>query len=149
MPRFNFRLQTLLRLREQLRDQRREELAKAFQADAMLADRRDSATLRLVALKEDYRAASGVGEVRVDRLLVSQRCEVALRVEIRQIEEQRRVLAEEIEKRRAALVEADRQVRVLEKLKAKQYERFLHEERLRENKEIDEVAGRKKVHAAV
>ncbi len=149
MPRFDFRLQTLLRLREQLRDQRREELAKAFQADAILADRRDAVNQRLVALKAEYRAASGVGEVHVERLLISQRCEVALRVEIGHVDEQRRMVAEEIEKRRAALVEADRQVRVLEKLKAREYERFVHDERLRENKEIDEIAGRKKACAAV
>ena len=133
-----------MRLREQGRDQCREELAKAIHADNILSGRQESAEGRLNALKHEYRAAAGVGEVRVERLLDNQRCEVALRVELQQVMEQRRLLAEEIEKRRAALVEADRQVRILEKLKEKQYERFAREEQLRELKEMDEIAGRPK-----
>jgi flagellar export protein FliJ len=46
----------------------------------------------------------------------------------------------EIERRREVLVEADRDVRVLEKLREKQTERHRYEENRREIRQLDEVA---------
>ena len=48
-------------------------------------------------------------------------------------------MAAEIERRRQALVEADREVRVLEKLRERQLEQHRREEELRETKRLDEV----------
>ena len=50
-------------------------------------------------------------------------------------------MAAEIERRRQALVEADREVRVLEKLRQRQAEQHRREEELREAKRLDEVAA--------
>ena len=51
-------------------------------------------------------------------------------------------MAEEIERRRQTLVQANRDVRVLEKLREKQAGRHRQEEDRRETKVLDEVAGR-------
>ncbi len=50
-------------------------------------------------------------------------------------------MATEIERRRQALVEADREVRVLEKLRERQAEQHRREEDLQEAKRLDEVAA--------
>ncbi len=60
-----------------------------------------------------------------------------------QLDGQRETLATEIEHRRLALVEANREVRVLEKLREKQVTRHRRDENRRETKVLDEVAGRR------
>jgi flagellar FliJ protein len=88
-----------------------------------------------------FGAAPCPGRVEIDRLLHAQRFEVVVRGELDGLRQQTRMLDEEIERRRLALVEADRQLRVLEKLKEKQQERFRREQDRREMKELDEMAA--------
>src|SRR5687768_2386497 len=115
MPPFRFRLQTLARPHQAARDERRAELADALRVDDALRD-------QLAELDENRRLAQriqtlGAGPVDVDRLLEAQRYEASVIGEIRHVEDQRTRVAEEIERRRAALVEADRQVKLLDKLR--------------------------------
>jgi flagellar protein FliJ len=56
---------------------------------------------------------------------------------------QRKQLAVEIERRREALLAANREVRVLEKLRDHQMERYREEENRRDIKRLDEVAGQR------
>jgi len=142
MARFRFRLATLLRLREAVRDQRREELAEAYRVDELLATQLARVAEQLDSLGEQCRRAAGPGQVDVDRLLEAQRYELALRARQRQLQQQRRNVAEEIERRRETLAEADREVRVLEKLRKRQAARHQYEENRREIKLLDEVAQR-------
>jgi flagellar protein FliJ len=140
MPRFQFRLATLLKLREATRDGRRAELAEAYRADDILGERLEQLHGELGDLMAECRKAAGPGAVNIDRLIESQRYEIALRVYEKQLLEQRRRLAAEIERRRAALIEADREVRVLEKLREHQLERARDEENRRDIKRLDEIA---------
>jgi flagellar export protein FliJ len=55
---------------------------------------------------------------------------------------QRARVAEELERRRETLVEADREVKVLEKLKAARRAEYDQAERRAEVKRLDEAAGR-------
>jgi flagellar protein FliJ len=142
MPPFRFRLQTLARLHEAARDERRAELADALRVDDALGE-------QLAELEENRLLARkiqtlGAGPVDVDRLLEAQRYEGALVGEIRHVEDQRRRVAEEVERRRAALVEADRQVKVLEKLRESQHAEHAAAESAAEMKMFDEVAGRRR-----
>jgi len=52
------------------------------------------------------------------------------------------LLAEEIERRRQALVAADREVRLLEKFREKLQLRHRQEEAVADMKELDDLAGR-------
>lgn len=141
MARFQFRLATLLKLREALRDERRAQLAEALRLSDELQLRRDE-------IDELLRGAQGSqvvapGAVNVDRLLDATRYDVVLRVEKAQIEGQQATVAAEIEKRRQALVAADREVRSLELLRETQRERHNAEEESKARKELDEIASRR------
>ena len=141
MAKFRFRLATLLKLREATRDERRAELAQAYQADAFLEQQQDRLQRELAGLVLQSRKVSGPGTLDVDQLLQTQRYELFLRARQSQLADQRGTVAEEIERRRQILVEADREVRVLEKLRQRQLERHREEEGRREMKILDEVAG--------
>ena len=146
MPRFKYRLATLLKIREGARDERRAELATAYLAEQKLHERRNAVQSELDEhLAEQQRDAAG-GNVNVDRLLNTHRYQLVLRAEIAVLDRQDEMLAVEIEKRRQALVAADREVRALEKLRESQHQRFRQAELLAENKQLDEVASRGQHH---
>jgi flagellar export protein FliJ len=137
-----FPLATLLKLRESVRDERRRHLAEALRADELAQARIDELERELADLRQEFRTASEAGPLNVDRLLDAQRYELLLEFEQAMIEQKRAQVAEEIEKRRAALVLADRDVRALEILRERQVARARQEEQKAENRELDEVAGR-------
>jgi flagellar protein FliJ len=140
MARFQFRLAALLQLREAVRDERRSHLAEAFRlADSLEAQRRQFLD-NLHELNQQRSVATGL--IDVDRLLAASRYEAVLMLEIRNLERQQAAVATEIEKRREALVEADRDVRSLEQLREAQHERHREEQERRSMKVLDEVALR-------
>jgi flagellar protein FliJ len=138
-----FRLTTLLKLREATRDERRSELADAYRADDILCERLSQLRQEMAGLVEGCRRAILPGTVNIDLLIESQRYDVMLRAYEKQLLEQQRRLAAEIERRRLALVEADRDVRMLERLRERQAERERAEEQRREAKRLDEIAQRR------
>jgi len=140
MQPFRFRLATLLRLREAARDERRSALAEAFQVDDLLRRQREGVAEELQRLKTLCRVAAGPGQVDVDRLVEAHRFELALRAHGKALDRQREAVAAEIERRRQALAEANRDVRVLEKLRERQAGRHRKEQDRRERKQLDEVA---------
>ena len=143
MAKFKFRLATLLRLREATRDERRLQLAEAYQVDDVLRERLDGVSQQLTGLRDRCRECCRPGKVDVDQLVDAQRFELALKAQSSQIHQQREAVAVEIGRRREVLVEANRDVRVLEKLREKQAARHRREEDRRETKVLDEVAGRR------
>ena len=149
MAKFKFRLATLLRMREADRDERRGELAEAYQADEIMEKQQQGLEANLAELAAKYREAVAPGPVCVDRLVDTQRFEILLRAQRQHLLQQREVVAEEIERRRARLVEANREVHVLEKLKERQMQHYREEEGRRELKVLDEVAGTKKLREEV
>jgi flagellar FliJ protein len=142
MPKFKYRLATLLRIREAARDERQIELAEAYHADDVLRQHEEQITAEIAGLKESCREAMAPGTVDVDRVLTSQRYEMLLRAHGVQLGKQREQVGAEIERRRQLLVQANREVRVLEKLRERQVERHRDEEARREVKLLDEVGGR-------
>lgn len=140
MSAYRFRLATVLRLRQSERDQRRGELAEAYRVADLLARQADQLARELDGLRRQQRCAVGPGAINVDLLVDSQRYEVALRFRQGQLKRQQASVAEEIERRRAALVEADRQVRTLELLRDRQEQQFRRNEERREMQRLDEVA---------
>ena len=141
MSAYRFRLETLLRLRIAERDQRRAELAKALRAEQVLleelrqveADRADAAVV--------LRQRSTPGAADVDALLRTNRYQHVLKARRSQLEAQIEQVRAEAERRRLALVEADRQVRVLEKLRERQQAAYRTRQSQLEVKQLDEVAA--------
>lgn len=140
MKKFSFRLQPLVRVREAVRDERRGQLAEALGIQAALAERRQALTNLLGEARLGHTAPAG--RVDVDRLLDAERYEMLLLAESRQLAQQEASVAAEVEKRRQALVWADQDVRVLEKLRDAQRLRWQGAMAREEMNELDEIAGR-------
>lgn len=142
MSRFRFRLDPLLRLRQSVRDEKRSELAEAFRAEEALRQRIKELELELSQIKQNYRRSGLPGTVDVDRLIDAQRYELVMLAQRQTLAQHEQSLSQEIDRRREALVAADREVRVLEKLReVKQQEHRFEEQRL-ETKVLDEVGNR-------
>ncbi len=122
MARFLFRLDPLLKLRQARRDECRAALAEALRVDEVLRKQLDGLARELEALREFCRRKSAPGGLDIDRLVEAQRYELVTRGQQQNVSQQRQTVAAEIERRRQALVEADREVRVLEKLCERQAE---------------------------
>jgi len=142
MKPFQFRLATLLKLREAVRDDRRARLAEAFQAAEVLEQRFDELQTQQTALRTQYAAANAPGNVAVEQLLDVQRYELIVASEQKVIAEQQQQLEKEIDQRREALRVADQDVRILEKLREKQQTSHRQQLEKEEAKTFDEIASR-------
>ena len=145
MSKFKFRLATLLRLREATRDERRTELAEAYRVDDVLQKQIEYVGKEMDWLRHRCRKAAKPGIVNVDGLVDSVRYELMLCSQQNQLGRQREAVGKEIERRRQELLVADRDVRVLEKLRQKQAQRHLSEQNRQEIKLLDETAQRRVV----
>ncbi len=142
MAKFKFRLETLLRLREATRDERRSELAKAYQAEGIIENQRRHIAAELDELERQSRRACAPGPLDLDQLLEARRYELVLRAQAREARQRHEAVQAEVQRRREAVVDANRQVRVLEGLREKQLQRHRQEENRLQIKQLDEVAGR-------
>ncbi len=149
MATFKFRLATLLRLRETARDDRRSELAEAFRVDDALSEQVDDIERKRVQVRRECQQAASPGTVDIDRLVEAQRFELSLKAQRGNLDQQRQAVAEEIQRRRDRLIEANREVRVLEKLRGKQETRHRRDENRREVKVLDEVAAQRAAREVV
>ncbi|HEX3998325.1 MAG TPA: flagellar export protein FliJ [Pirellulales bacterium] len=140
MANFQFRLATLLRLREAWRDERRAHLADAQRAEQLILERIATIDDELTAGRRQYVDAARARSVDVDLLTDLARYEMILKAQRQSADQQRQAVVAEMQKRRAALVAADRDVRVLEKLRDSQQQRHDEEEALKEFKRLDELA---------
>src|SRR5262245_10867152 len=137
---FRFRLETLLRLRLAERDQRRTDLAKALRAEEMLRGEERTLEGQQIEAAARSRQLKSPGAANVDALLETHRYEVVLAAQRRQLKQQFAQVEAETERRRQALVEADRQLRVLEKLRERQAAAWKKENERQEVKQFDELA---------
>jgi flagellar FliJ protein len=142
MARFRYRLATLLRLKESARDERRAQLAEAYRAAEILVERLREVDEEIAATRGHAQELARSGKVDIDYLLNSHRYERVLGMQRKVIEQQQQQIAAEVERRRLALVEADREVRVLEKLREKKLHEHLQREDRRDQKLMDELAAR-------
>lgn len=142
MGRFEFRFETLLKLRYADRRQRRMELAQALQAEQILEQQISALAEEEQEIRSRCCTAAGPGRVDVDELLDIHRYTAILKARAELLRDQQTRLKAEIDRRRQILVEADRQARLLEKLRERQLEQYRAEETRRETKELDEVAQR-------
>lgn len=142
MPVFKFRLATLQRLRESDRDEKRGHLAEAQRAEQIVIERIAAIESEIEQIREQCVTATRPGKVNVDLLMESQRFELILKMERQTAEQQQKLVAAEVQKRRDALVAIDREVRVLEKLKETQLDRHRQDEEKHDMQQLDEIAGR-------
>jgi flagellar FliJ protein len=143
MAKFRFRLATLQKLREIQRDELRSKLAEAVQAQQILEEQLAQVAGDIQSLLEVRRSAVQSSTLQVDPLLEAQRYQGVLYAQQDKMREQIRLLSAEVERRRQAMVEADRHVKVLEKLHERKLAEHHAKQLVAETKVLDEVAARR------
>jgi len=140
MSKFQFRLESLLRIRESARDQCHAQLAESRRAEEELRIQLERSRMERQRLQQDCRKAAGPGELDVDWLAEAHRYALSLLDRETELLRQMQIVAEEIDRRREALLQADRKVHVLEKLREHRLENHRREQERQDAKHLDEVA---------
>ena len=140
MAKYQFRLETLQKVREVRRNEDRASLAEAFRAEQVLAENQAELAAEAEELKALRRAATAGPYTDVNQLLEVQRYELLLKAQSQELAKQAVLLAAETERRRQVLVESDREVRVLELLDERHQREFQREQLRQETKLLDETA---------
>jgi flagellar protein FliJ len=141
MPKTKFRLGTLLRLRENYRDELRSRLAQAIHAANLLSEQQQLVKQEFSQLHTCQRMALAGETANVNQLVDVQRHLLMLRTQEETMLKQSEILQAEIERRRLAVVEADRQVRILEKLRERKQLEIRQQQMRAEIKQFDEIAS--------
>ena len=129
-----------MKLREAERQQRRIELADAFHAESILHEQAAQLEQEIRDVEQRSRVISSPGRVHVDRVLDTHRYKLILKSQIMVLSQKEAQLQTEIERRRAVLAAADRDVRVLDKLRERKREEHDAAESRRESRQLDDFA---------
>ncbi len=140
MAGFKFRLKAVATLREQARDRVAEALAEVQEAQRIVNEQIQQLDLEIDDARRQRHNAS-MGLVKVERLLLVQRHQLMLESQREQAVQQLQLLNEEQERRRALLIEAEKEVKAMEKLEATQRLRWEEDQLVAEQKQIDEWAS--------
>jgi flagellar FliJ protein len=140
MAKYQFRLATLQKVREARRTQQRQSLAEAYRAEQVLAENREALAAEEIGLRKLQRSATQGKYLDVNMLLEAQRYELLLKARSLELSKQATLLAAETERRRQLLVEADREVKVLELLDKRHREEHNRRRQQQELKQLDEAA---------
>jgi flagellar export protein FliJ len=141
MNKYRFRLETVKKLRVAHRDQQLAALADGYRAVQILAERQEALASEAVELRDLQRSALASPYTNVNQLVDAQRYESMLQAQEKHLAEQSARLAVEVERRRLIAVEADRGVRVLEKLDERRRADHRRQQERTEHKQLDEVAA--------
>jgi flagellar protein FliJ len=139
MSRYKFRLQSVLDLQTMQRDQKRGELAEAFGILHALELRRAELNAQQQELQGLYRTPHGECQMDVQRVVELQRYEQVLRGLLEELSVQDAYWAQETQCRQANLEQADREVKVLEKIDQRQRQERRQRQRNRVVQELDEI----------
>jgi flagellar export protein FliJ len=140
MRAFKFRLQAVSKLRTQVRDKAAEALGAVLESIRIVREQISHLDREIQEAKRLRHAASS-GAIRVDRLLTVQRHQFMLESQRDQIQAHLELLQQEEERRRYTLLEAEKELRVLEKLEEKQYKQWEMDQLAADQKQIDEWAA--------
>ena len=140
MP-FTFRLDPLISIRDNFLKEKQAALAQVYEIRRIVEEKRLEIEKNIEANLQSAREMLHSGTVNVNFLLGLRQHDAFL---VTQREENLRhiaLLEEEIERRRNAVIEANKELKIIEKLKEKKHEEYLAEERRKETREMDEIAG--------
>ncbi len=138
---YQFRLETVRRLRQSQRDDLRGQLADGYLAAEKIADEIQRIEAEITSERAKQTQSVAASHLNVNQLLDSQRYEVVLRSQQADLQKKAKLVEEEIERRRQAVVVAEREVKVLDTLDDRQRERSKTEANREEQKLSDEMAG--------
>ena len=141
---FKFRLEPLIIIRDNELKKCQAELAKGYEALRILEENLQEVEKQLAEGIAAVRNLMQAGQiVNVDYLLGFRREEMFLRAKQDDLKQKMQIIDEYIERCRAAVVTANKELKIVEKLKEKRYEKYLDEENKKDTKRMDEIAGNK------
>ncbi|RCS41376.1 hypothetical protein DTL42_22720 [Bremerella cremea] len=140
MATFRFRLETYLRLKIAARDQCRAELAEVLRAEEQLKQQQVEIAEEIDGQHDYIRQATQSGSVNLDLITAAQRQVMFLKAADQEKQMLMKQLLPHIQQRRQALIDADHEVRTLEKLKEQKQVQHLQRESALEAKQMDEIA---------
>ena len=141
MAKYAFRLKAVEKVRAARRDQSRAALADAFRAEQVLAENQADVTKEQAELQDLQRTAASGQYLDITRLIDAQQYSLVLRARQQELARHEAMLEVETERRRLALVEAERDVRVMELLDKRHRIAHQRREQRLETKQIDEIAA--------
>ncbi len=142
MSQFHFRLRSLETLRRQTRERCQLELAGAVSDRQRLVEERDAIDRKLDRLQSGLRAGVAPGRINLAQLAAAGDFERCLQAEHERLCQVAIALEAEVARRRADLIDADREVKALEKLCQLRHEQYLAGERRSAGKALDDAAVR-------
>lgn len=142
MARFDFRLQTLLTLRNHERARRRAELAAALAQENEINERRRLLEIELAGQRQYVRAGTALGRIALENLQSAAAYERVLRDQMAQVAASHEAAAGRAIQAQQALTEAESEVRALEKLRERQFGEFTLDRARREACRLDEAGAR-------
>lgn len=140
MNQFTFRLQSVIQIRARARDAASHAYQKALQARAKLDDQISELNAEHDS-QQPFQQASSLKQVNPQRLLESQRYQMMLQQDIAGLRSKRAVIEEECERRRLALVEREKAVRAIEKLREKRLAEWQVSELAKQQIAMDQWSG--------
>lgn len=142
MAKFRFQLAPLKKLREAYRDELQGKLAEAYQAEQLLEEQITTTTQQIERCLEQNRDSLASNTADANSLLDAQRYLTVLRTQQATLYKQHELVSAEVQKRHQAVVEANRQVRMLDKLHDRKLDAHRRAQVLLEHKQMDEIASR-------
>lgn len=142
MAKFKFRLQNYLNIKEKLEDQKRNEYGQAVSVLDRENQKKSAIQQEKADNIEEFRSRVGS---KIDPVSF-QGYNLYIGVLERKETEQKKIVLEaerEVEKKRLELVEKMRDRKTIETLKEKDYENYINEEKLAEQKQVDEIVSYK------
>ncbi len=140
MPRSPFRLATLLKLREAVRDERRGQLAEAHQAAHILETEQRRIASELDQIDRLRSRVARPGALDLNALVDAGRHRVEIEAVAAKLRQQTELVSGEIDRRRQAVVEADRELKTIEKLQANARRLDVQQQERLAIRELDDVA---------
>lgn len=139
MKKFEFKLKSVLKLRQYRRDLCRQLLAQILSDDAaLIAERQRHERNRQVQL-EELKAIGASGSVNVDRTSARRYFCGQLTVAMRIVDQRREIVAQQLEMCRKALIRADQEVKSLEKVEETQRAEFQYENEKSAARELEDA----------
>jgi len=141
---FTFRLDPLITIRDNTLKECQAELAKAYHARQIVEETRLKFEKDIEESLQSARKMLESGTIDVTFLLTLQDHKTYRTAQLAKIAEDIKKIDEEIERRRALVVAANKELKIVEKLKEKRYEKYLEEQNKAEMKIMDEIAGNRR-----
>lgn len=142
MAGFDFRLAKVQQIRQRERDLAGGEVARVQQAQAILSEQITAILAELTDL-EQQRHAAIFEKFDIQKTLDIQRYQVDLLAQQGGLEAQLKILEAERQRRLAILIEAEKKLKALEKLKEKQLEEWNKTQQQKFQNALDEFATRR------